>query len=115
MALPIGRNNIDGAEVRRTFRMGDRVLRNGDILTSEEVRSIRPMNLTSLIERGHIYVWPKGGRADASTTVRYPVAKGFGKYDVYEGRKLNDEPLTREEAYNLAGVPMPENGGGKDH
>lgn len=118
MAIPINVNQIGGGVVTRTFNMGGKTMLRGIELTAEEVRAMRPMNRSSLIDRGHLYVWPKGQHAKPPEgSVRFVMPMGFGRgYHVVEGRRLNAEPLSKEEAYKLAGLPPPEpNGnGGKD-
>lgn len=115
MAIPIHVNQLGGGVVNRTFNFGGKALLRGHVLTAEEVRSIRPLNRSSLIDRGYLSVWPKGQHANPPEgSVRFVMPIGFGRgYHVVEGRRLNDEPLSKEEAYKLAGLPPPEpNGNG---
>ena len=111
MAIQLHPNDMGGGRVLRTFRMGEEQLMRGRELTGEQVRSMRHANRTSLIEKGFLMVWPKhtGAAADAPVGhVRFIKPLGFGKYDVVEGRKVNEEPLDREAAHQLAGIPLPE-------
>lgn len=92
-----------GAYVRRRFIFGERDMIAGDQLTAEEVVSIPRANLMALINTGKIELWP-GAPDGAQTFVaeRFACNRGFGKWDVIEGRKLNDAPLTKDEAEALA-------------
>jgi hypothetical protein len=113
--IPIPAAQIGGARVQRTFTMGDRRLRNGDVLTGDEVRSIRPANRSAFIDKGYIVPWPieavslHVAQQPAEPVSRFIRPLGFGRgYDVIEGRKVNDEPLmTKEEAQALAGIELP--------
>lgn len=114
--IPLRPEQIGGARVQRAFKFGERRLVHGDTLTGDQVRSIRPTNRSSLVDKGYLMLWPKGQNESvpgAAEVERHVVARGFGRYDVIEGRKLNTEGLlTKEEAYALAGKPMPEDGNG---
>lgn len=94
--------HIGGAEVRRAFRMGTHFMRTGMKMSPEDVMSIRPANRQSLIDKGFLWVWPRSEEAPVSHGKRYAIHVGGGSYDVIEGRKLNDEPLSREDAQALA-------------
>lgn len=89
-----------GAYVRRAFTFGERELTSKDVLTADEVASIPIANLNALINTGKLELFP----ATPFTFVaeRFAVNRGFGKWDVVEGRKLNDAPLTKVEAEALA-------------
>lgn len=95
-------DQIGGGEVRAAFRMGTRYLFAGTRLTAEEVISINRPNRAALIDKGMLAVWPKGGDEPIFKGKRYAIHYGGGAYDVIEGRKLNDKPLTREEAQEMA-------------
>ncbi len=92
-------DQIGGGVVRRAFRMGERYLLAGTKLTADEVMSINRPNRAAMIDNGMLAVWPPSGDARGK---RYAIHTGGGGYDVIEGRKLNDKPLTREEAKALA-------------
>lgn len=108
--IPMHPNQIGGARVQRGFQLGGRRVLAGDTLTGDEVRGIRQSNRTALVESGYLLLWPKDAGAGPAQppqgSVRFIAPRGFGKYDVIEGRKLNDEPLTKEQAHELAGVPL---------
>lgn len=96
-----------GAYVRRRFPMGARERVAGEILTAAELATIRPANLTALINTGKLETFPAppAGASNDEPGQRFAVHLGFGKYDVIEGRKITDEPVTKEEAEALVGAP----------
>lgn len=96
-------DDIGGAIVRRTFTFDTRRLKTGDRLTREEVLGMPGANRNALMEKQYIDVLPRAAiDPDAG---RFVVNRGFGKFDVIEGRKLNAEPLaTKDEAEALAAV-----------
>lgn len=95
-------DDIGGAVVRRTFQFDSRRMRTGDRLTRDEVIGMPAPNRNALIEKQYIDVLPRdiGGAGGE----RIVVNRGFGKFDVIEGRRLNTEPLTKDEAEALAAV-----------
>ena len=94
---------IGGGVVARPFDMGGVRLKTGTQLTAEQIMGIRRTNRRVLIENGHLRVWP--AHAPAEGMVRHVIGRGAGKFDVIEGVKLNDAPLSKEEALALAGAP----------
>jgi len=105
----ISESAIGGGIVRRTFTLGERVMKTGDMLTRAEVLAIRIANRNSLIDHGKIEIYAANPNEIAEPGERHVVrAPGVGSrlYDVIEGRKLNSEPLTREDAEALA-FPAP--------
>lgn len=107
MGIPHGPKPIQeidqagGAYVRRAFTFGDRELTTRDRLTADEVRSIPLANLNALINTGKIELWPAAPE-QMFVAERFAVNRGFGKWDVIEGRKLNETSLTKIEAEALA-------------
>lgn len=96
-------DDIGGAVVRRTFTFDTRRLKTGDKLTRDEVLGMPGANRNALIEKQYIDVLPRA--AVDPDTERFVVNRGFGKFDVIEGRKINPEPLTsKDEAEALAAV-----------
>ena len=93
-------DQLGGGVVRRRFSRGGEIILAGHVFSGEELRSFRSANLRALIDKGVIEVWPKHAIA-GERGARFPIHQGFGKYDVVEGRKLNTEPLTREQAQAL--------------
>jgi hypothetical protein len=112
-------SQIGGGRVERPFTMGSRYLARNTILTRDEVLSIRTSNRGSLIDRGYLMVWPKEAAGLAAPQAKqapgemFVIHRGFGRYDVVEGRTVNQEPLDKESAYLLAGKPLPKNGDDK--
>lgn len=96
--------DIGGAVCRRLIERGGEVWkRPGERLTEEEVGSISRANLVALRDSGYLQIFPKQDAAIAPAlepmvTSRFAVHTGAGKYDVIEGVKLNDGPLSKEEA-----------------
>jgi hypothetical protein len=101
-------DQIGGAIVRRSFSSGGTRLVAGTKLTAEQVLAFPTTNRNALADKRYIDLFPASG--DAPTTgssERFVVSAGFGRFHVIQGKKLNDEPLDREQAYALAGVPAP--------
>lgn len=96
-----GRNDIGGGIVRRPFLFGEKQLMAGDRLTEEQVRSIPVNNRNALRDSNFLSIFPKS--PDRSGQV-FVIHRGMGKYDVIDGVKINDEPLTKEEAEALSGA-----------
>jgi hypothetical protein len=88
---------IGGAHVRRTFTRGDKRLYAGDTLTRDEVLDIRPANRRALVDSNFIEIWPLPADGE-----RYAFHTGGGDWSVVEGRKINESPLSKEEALALA-------------
>ncbi len=117
MPIPIHHTQIGGGRVERPFTMGDRTLPRGTVLTREQIVGIRTANRSSLIDKGYLMVWPREALSSGQPVVtepqeRHVVNIGFGRWNVIEGRKLNQEPLDKESAHLLAGLPL--NGNGKE-
>lgn len=109
--IPMHPNQIGGGRVQRTFTFGSRRMLAGETLTGDELRSIRTQNRNAMVEKGFILLWPKDAGESfgqsPSCSVRFVRPLGFGRYDVIEGRKLNEDYLDKEAAYALAGIEMP--------
>lgn len=90
---------IGGGVVRRRFSLAGEVMLAGRELTGAQIRAMTTANRKALLRAGFLDVWPvhSGPSGD-----RFVVNLGFGKFDVVEGRKLNSEPLTKEQATALA-------------
>jgi len=101
--MQIEEADIGGARVRRLFRRGEETLRAGTMLSASEVIKFAPANRRALVEAGFIEVYPRG--PVESVGERHIVHMGGGKYDVIKGVKLNDSPLTKDEAEDLATQP----------
>lgn len=108
MALEIAEGDIGGARIRMGFSRGNVRMKAGDHLTADEVRSIPPANRRALASSGFIEVYPQRVQvvqreAAAVPGDRFIVQVGKGQFNVIEGRRLNDQPLSREDAEKLAG------------
>jgi len=99
----IPREQIGGARVMKIIDRGggNKILpvTNGaqTVLSREWLLGLQPSNLQSLVNTGKIdlYPLPPEGARDGQKFVAH---RGGGAYDVIEGVKLNDKPLTGEEA-----------------
>lgn len=103
--LALRDQDIGGGVVTRAFRRGTEYVRQGTRLSREDVLAIPRANRNSLIDNGLISVYPTAAAAtpaDARPLARLVVSRGFGNFDVIEGRKLNDAPLSKEDAEELA-------------
>lgn len=100
--LLIADQDIGGARVRRIFTMAGRVMRAGDELTGDEVRALPVANRRALMEAQYIEVWPRPREADTSAMQRFIVHRPPGKFDVVAGARINEHPLSRAEAEELA-------------
>lgn len=101
-------NDIGGALVIFPFTISDgdgvRKARPGEKLTEEQVRAMPRANLKALKASGKLHVIGKAESERASPAQIFVVHRGSGKYDVIEGVKINDEPITKEQAEALSGV-----------
>lgn len=100
------RDDMCGGIVLRAFRLNGELVRAGAELSEEQVRGMGRANLEALRRRGSIHLLSKkAGEAPAvdPRTQAFMVHTGAGKYDVIEGVKINDEPLSKEEAQALIG------------
>lgn len=104
MPTMIGSNDIGGAFVRLGFTdSAGRFLRAGTRLSAAEVNAMK--NHKALVRIGKIAVFPPSGDAPATAGERHIVHNGGGRFDVIAGRRLNDKPLTKDEAEELATRP----------
>lgn len=93
--------HIGGATVRRLFNRIDNPVRVGQTLSREEVLAFPAANRQSLIDGGYLYIHPPVPAAAVKGEIHI-YSRGFGKFDVIEGRKINAEPLeSKEEAEAL--------------
>jgi len=112
-------DEVGGAVVRRVFSTGGKQLTPGTILSREQVLAFPPLNRRALAEKRYIDLFPvnptnpTGAQGNAE---RFVISAGFGRFFVIEGKKLNEEAITREEAYALCGMHAPKKKGkGKKH
>ncbi len=90
---------IGGGIVRRLFSTTKKTYRAGMKLSREDLLAMPAANRRALIENGFIVTYPIAGSPDGEIII---VNRGFGKYDVVRGHKLNGEPLDKEGAEALA-------------
>lgn len=105
-----GVDDFGGGQVRRAFRSGTRYRRVGEVLSVDELKSMPLNNRRALISKGYIATWPAAAlqmTAEDSPLQRFMVHRGFAMYDIVEGRQLNREPLTREQAVLMIGGEPP--------
>lgn len=100
--------DIGGGVVMKAFRgTGGEMVLAGTRLTEEQVRAMPRANRESLVDNHRLHILSKSqasvGPLSADTQV-FTVHLGGGKYNVIEGVKINDEPITKEEAEALAGT-----------
>ena len=92
-------HEMGGAYVRRRFTSGATAYKPGDHLTQGELAQIPAANRDTLIKNLWIEPYPMPAGSDLTVMI---ISTGYGKFNVIEGRKLNDKPLTKEEAQELA-------------
>ncbi len=100
-------HEIGDAIVTFPFRTGGKWLRNGTKVGHEQLARMGTNNRNSLIDKGYLYTIPKAlmgaipMAAPITGAERHIVSRGFGRFDVIEGHKINDAPLTKEAATAL--------------
>jgi hypothetical protein len=94
--LEMPENIIGGARVVRTFNMNGEYTKRGDQLTREEVLAINLANRRALIDSNFIELYPMPNAA--ANSERFIVGIGNKQFNVIEGRVMNAEPLSRDEA-----------------
>ena len=124
MIRPLQPEEIGGGRVRTKFHTGGRDRLRGEIIDADEMRTWKRTNLLNLMERGYIECWPKhvtvlhqerqdealrnpavSAPSDEGDIRRIVISKGFGSYDVIEGRVLA-KGVSKAEAHSLAGIPL---------
>lgn len=84
--------------VSRSFRVGDRQLSRGTRLAGDELAAMR--NWRALVANRFVEIAPP----QPHQIVRFAISKGFGRWDVLQGRRLNGRPLSKDEATALAAM-----------
>lgn len=95
-------HEIGGAVTQRRFTNAGTVLPVGARMTREDVMAIPASNRRALALNGFIAVHPRGDASAPTSDKRHIVHNGGGRFDVIAGHKLNDAPMTKEEAEELA-------------
>jgi hypothetical protein len=106
-------DEVGGAVVRRVFNTGGKQMTPGTVLSREEIMAFPAVNRSALANKRYIDLFPRNpGNPQGSDEKgeRYVISAGFGRFFVIEGKKLNDEAITREEAYALCGMEPPTKG-----
>ena len=89
---------IGGAYIRRICSLG----KVGTHLDPWALARIPVNNLAALERTGKIECYPAAPYQRPDDVRIHIISRGFGKFDVVEGRILNGEPLTRDQAEVLA-------------
>lgn len=95
--MHIADQDIGGGRVRRVFTRAGESLKSGYQLSADEILSMPVANRRALIDAGYLEVYPK-----AEGLERFVIQVSKNRYDVIEGRKLNEKGLSEEEANALA-------------
>lgn len=107
--IPVRDEDIGGAVVRRRIdRGGLPSLLAGTRLTRDDVLSMPVANRRSLVSTERLWLLPQGGAVTATADPRatkHIVQIGKNQYDVIHGVKLNDQPMSKEAAEELATRP----------
>lgn len=89
---------IGGATVARYFRRGADDMKPGMNMTRAELLALPRGNLQALVDTSKLVLYPPTPALLGELGQLHAVHLGFGKYDVIEGRRLNESELTKEEA-----------------
>ena len=93
-----------GVTVRTVFGPGGRRLPPKTEITADEAMTLwNPANRRAVADSGAVR-WHTNPPAVTEPTERHVVSRGFGKFDVIEGRIINSAPLTKEHAEAMAGI-----------
>lgn len=93
--------HIGGGTVTRGFTSNGEWVRPGTRLTREELLKLPRTNLQALVDTDKVHLFPPApGQIDGMGEMHL-VSRGFGKFDVFQGRRVNEEPLSKEEAEAL--------------
>jgi hypothetical protein len=117
-------DEIEGAVVTFPFMSAGKYMRNGEWMSGAELAKMPISNRNSLQDKGYLYPIPKSALPHlslgkeaakdepqpqppvAAASERFVINRGFGRFDVIEGRTVNASPLGKEAAHALAGIPM---------
>lgn len=108
MAMQIADEFVGGAIVRRGFTCGDEYLKAGTNLSAEKYLSMGRANRAALVDSDYLAPYPKAPIATPAEfqgpkipLERFIVGVADKKFNVIEGRLLNEEPVSRQEADKL--------------
>ena len=100
----IAEQDIGGAVVRRRFDLSGRTVLAGAYISRDQLMKIPAANRRALVNGKFIAPYPRAALAEESGE-RHVVHRGGGAYDVIVGRKINDTPMSKDEADELATRP----------
>jgi hypothetical protein len=95
--MRIPEQDIGGARVRMGFTIAGVFVKAGTMLSRDEVLGIR--NRNALEDVGKLEIFPRAPQPEMLD--RMIVGVGKDKFNVIEGRVINPEPLSRQEADKL--------------
>ena len=96
-------SDVGGAKVVRPFLRNGERLAAGHQMSADEFLAIPFANRRALVDSNYVVVSPKAiSLPDAQ---KYIVHRGGGHFDVIAGQKLNTQPLSKDEAEDLATRP----------
>jgi hypothetical protein len=102
--IPVRDDDIGGAVVRRRIDRGEMPpLLAGARLSRDDVLAMPVANRRSLVATERLWLLPRGD--NGAVADRHMVHLGGGKYDVIFGVKMNDAPISKDEAEELATRP----------
>lgn len=97
---------IGGAKVQRGFQRGSEWVKPGTDISRNELLSMPRGNLQAMVDGGRIQLYPPTPAMLGGVGELHMISRGFGKYDIIEGRVLNEEPYTSKEAAETAYAEM---------
>lgn len=89
---------VGGAEVKRGFTRGGEYVKPGATLTRRDLLAMPRPNLQALVDTGKLQLFPPTPGLLGEPGELHLINRGFGRYDVIEGRILTDEPFQSKEA-----------------
>jgi hypothetical protein len=100
--LEILDKDIGGARVRRTFTSGSKQLKAGENLSRDDVLKMNLPNRRALADSGYLELYPRAPQVEGIERIIVGTGTGKDRYNVIEGRVINDVPLSRDDAEKLA-------------
>lgn len=93
--------HIGGGTVMRGFTKNGEWVKPGTKMTREELMALPRLNLQALVDTSKISLFPPAPGQIEGMGELIMVNRGFGRFDVLQGRRINDDPLTKDEAEAL--------------
>jgi hypothetical protein len=99
MYRPLSEDQIGGGYIRRPggIKSGGDKIANGTHLSREWLLKLPKATRNAMVSLGDIELYPLAPSNSAGGQ-KFVAHRGGGAYDVIEGVKLNDKPLTGDEA-----------------